>query len=63
MIASLSPLPLPKAALTSRVTLGYVAKSLHKLVCEVTSPPTVRGISQRRGIEGILVAFTHSPPF
>ena len=28
----------PEAALTSRFTLGYVAKSLHKLVREVSSP-------------------------
>lgn len=31
-------LPLPQVALTSRVTLGKVATSLHKLVCEVSSP-------------------------
>lgn len=30
--------PLPQVALTSRMTLGKVAKSLHKLVCEVSSP-------------------------
>lgn len=43
MIMSLSPLPLSEAALTSRVTLGCVAKSLHKLVHEVSSPTSHAG--------------------
>lgn len=43
MITSLGPLPSPEAAVTSRVTLGYVAKSLHKLVREVSSPTSHAG--------------------
>lgn len=43
MIMSLSPLPSPEAALTSQVTLGCVAKSLHKLVHEVSSPTSHAG--------------------